>query len=121
MMLISEDGDYYTEDHYERQVPGEKGLLDWLTSTELLHTLTSSTTELLDVVNQLKVKDRGRERGFKLILLSWFTSLEQNLGEGEGNILPLTWILFPKLWHPCPHREYQRLIVLRGERIFIIY
>ena len=59
-MLIPDEGDSYTEDHYERQVPGEKGLLDWLTSTELLHTLTSSTTELLDLVNQLKVKDRGR-------------------------------------------------------------
>ena len=59
LLLIIDDDDPYSEGRYDRQMPGEKGLLHWLTSTELLHTLTSSTTDLLDVINQLKVKDKG--------------------------------------------------------------
>ncbi|XP_052280653.1 coiled-coil domain-containing protein 171-like isoform X2 [Dreissena polymorpha] len=47
------------EDRYPgHSAPGETGLLHWLTSPELLHTLTSSTSELMETMNQVKGKDR---------------------------------------------------------------
>ncbi|XP_052797056.1 coiled-coil domain-containing protein 171-like isoform X2 [Mya arenaria] len=46
------------DDYMGSGLPGESGLLAWLTSSELLHTLTSSTSELLETVAQVKAKDR---------------------------------------------------------------
>jgi len=39
---------------------GESGLLQWLTSPELLHTLTSSTTELLETLQHVQDKDKSK-------------------------------------------------------------
>ncbi|KAL4227318.1 hypothetical protein ACF0H5_012763 [Mactra antiquata] len=42
----------------DKQSTGETELLPWLTSSELLHTLTSSTSELMETINQVNGKDR---------------------------------------------------------------
>jgi hypothetical protein len=48
------------EERYHReQGPGENGLLHWLTSSELLHTLSSSSSELMETINQVKGRDKG--------------------------------------------------------------
>lgn len=47
------DDDIYVEDR-DKQVPGEAGLLHWLNSSELLHTLVSSTNELMETIHQVK-------------------------------------------------------------------
>jgi hypothetical protein len=49
------------ESYREGEGPGQTGLLRWLGSSELLHTLVSSTSELMETMNQVKGKDKGKK------------------------------------------------------------
>jgi len=47
------------ESYHGHQSAGEVGLSHWLTSSELLHTLTSSTSELMETLHQVRGKEKS--------------------------------------------------------------
>ncbi|XP_053405701.1 coiled-coil domain-containing protein 171-like isoform X2 [Mercenaria mercenaria] len=77
------------ERYRDRQGPGETGLLHWLTSSELLHTLTSSTSELMETINQVKGRDKVgtvETRAIVNAARNSFTRLFDRLGRYYENV-----------------------------------
>lgn len=81
-LVLTEDERYRSE-----QGPGETGLLHWVTSSELLHTLISSSSELMETINQVK----GRDKGISCWHLYQNETYTSNIKTGLLSILVVIW------------------------------